>query len=563
MTRRFSWVLVVMTLSAFASASSHSAQVSGFVRNSQGIAQMGAAVEVAKLGSEDIFHAFTDTKGHFLLTGLASGKYLVKVTAPSFLPSVTQDLAVQSGAHLVMNITLNTLLEAVTLLPERKKTTDDQDDWKWTLRSMSNRPILRVVDGAPTLVSEAKPQDANHATVAFIAGAQSAGFGSAGDYGTAFDIQQSIFSAGTLTFAGNVGYGVGNEPGGVVRATYSREMANGWKPQVSLVARRINSPDFGIYANSLQSIESTASNTAQLTQTIEATYGAALQMIQFAGREEAFRPFASVDWHLAPHTVLEYRYATSVPNMRNLKGYDTAPADFSESDPRVTLLNGRGMVEDASHQEVSISQRVGNNNIQVAAYTDHIRNTELTAVGNIDDATGNILPDFYGGTFSYDGGDFSTNGMRIVFERRLPHDVTATLDYAFGGVLDVDGKNLNWNEVRGVLQEHQSQALTAKVTGTLPGARTHWIASYRWMNGAALTPVDLFNTSPGQADPYLNVFVRQPLPLGHLIPCKMEAVVDLRNLLAQGYIPVMSRDGGTVYLVQSARSVRGGVSFTF
>jgi hypothetical protein len=43
----------------------------------------------------------------------------------------------------------------------------------------------------------------------------------------------------------------------------------------------------------------------------------------------------------------------------------------------------------------------------------------------------------------------------------------------------------------------------------------------------------------------------------------MEAIIDLRNLLAQGYVPVLGHDGQTVYLVQSARSVRGGVSFTF
>ena len=31
----------------------------------------------------------------------------------------------------------------------------------------------------------------------------------------------------------------------------------------------------------------------------------------------------------------------------------------------------------------------------------------------------------------------------------------------------------------------------------------------------------------------------------------------------QGYVPVMANDGRTVYLVQSARSVRGGLAFTF
>jgi len=43
----------------------------------------------------------------------------------------------------------------------------------------------------------------------------------------------------------------------------------------------------------------------------------------------------------------------------------------------------------------------------------------------------------------------------------------------------------------------------------------------------------------------------------------MDAVLDLRNLLAQGYVPVVGQDGQTVYLIQSARSVRGGLAFTF
>jgi hypothetical protein len=43
----------------------------------------------------------------------------------------------------------------------------------------------------------------------------------------------------------------------------------------------------------------------------------------------------------------------------------------------------------------------------------------------------------------------------------------------------------------------------------------------------------------------------------------MDAVIDLSNLLAEGYVPVMGQDGQTVYLVQAARAVRGGVSISF
>src|SRR5947208_23802 len=89
------------------------------------------------------------------------------------------------------------------------------------------------------------------------------------------------------------------------------------------------------------------------------------------------------------------------------------------------------------------------------------------------------------------------------------------------------------------------------------------LASYRWTNGHALSPVDWFDVSPGQADPYFSVFVRQPVPAVGFLPEHLELVVDMRNLLAQGYIPVLARDGQTLYLVQAARSVRGGVAFSF
>ena len=84
-----------------------------------------------------------------------------------------------------------------------------------------------------------------------------------------------------------------------------------------------------------------------------------------------------------------------------------------------------------------------------------------------------------------------------------------------------------------------------------------------WVNGQALTPVDMFNASAGQSDPFLNLFIRQRIPTLGFLPTHLEALVDLRNLLAQGYVPVMGQDGQTVYLVQAARSIRGGVSFTF
>jgi hypothetical protein len=110
------------------------------------------------------------------------------------------------------------------------------------------------------------------------------------------------------------------------------------------------------------------------------------------------------------------------------------------------------------------------------------------------------------------------------------------------------------------ISTQRRHAVAAKFAGTVARTHTRWIASYRWINGAALTPVDMFNASAGQSDPFLNIFIRQPIPAfgGH-----MEALIDVRNLLAQGYVPVLGHDGRTLYLVDSARSIRGGVAFNF
>jgi hypothetical protein len=204
---------------------------------------------------------------------------------------------------------------------------------------------------------------------------------------------------------------------------------------------------------------------------------------------------------------------------------------------------------------------MGKTNLQLALYADRVADPVLTGVGAAADS-GEVLPDLYSETFTYRGKELDTRGMRVVLQRKLASDLTATLDYGYGGVLDLS-KPVTLQDARRNSMVRDRHTMAAKLSGKLPGAKTSWIASYRWISGQALTPVDMFNASAGQAEPYLNIFLRQPIPGTGLLPCHMDAIVDVHNLLAQGYVPVMGQDGRTVYLVQSARTVRGGVAFTF
>jgi hypothetical protein len=106
-------------------------------------------------------------------------------------------------------------------------------------------------------------------------------------------------------------------------------------------------------------------------------------------------------------------------------------------------------------------------------------------------------------------------------------------------------------------------AATTRVTATSPWTGTHMIASYQWTNDHRwIVPGNLYSTQAIRQTPGLNLYIRQPIPAFGL-PWRMEATADLRNMLAQGYLPVSMTNGQHLLLVETPRSFRGGVSFIF
>jgi hypothetical protein len=559
--RQLGFWAVIAALALPACAADRPGAISGYVRDASGIPQMGAVVEIAGSAARTLT-VFTDGAGFYSATDLLPGLYSIKVSVPSFLPALREKVGLHAGGNLRLNITLSTLLNAMRVAPLRGSFEDD--DWKWTLRSVANRPVLRVFDD-PSASAEQSPEQQDHdlkASLSFLAGSAAGGYGSGSDMSTGFSLERSIFSADRVGLSGNVGYGDGL-PAAVLRAMFSHRLPDGSGPSMAITMRRFAPSDPNLHNAALQALALSAGDDLTIGDVLEFNFGSELQTIQFLGRVTAFRPFGSVNLHLSPNTVLEYKYATSLPNTRAEKGYDSAPADLSEADPRVSMANFSTRLERAHHQELSASQRLGKNKMQVAVFSDRVANTALTGTGEVSAAGGCLLPDVYSGTFTYAGDTLETRGLRVVLERKLASDLTATLDYAYGGVLDLSKPDVELQDARQWITTQRRHALAAKLSGTIPGSHAHWIASYRWINGPALTPVDMFNSSPGQSDPFLNVFIRQPIPTLGFLPAHMEALVDLHNLLAQGYVPVMGQDGHTVYLVQAARSVRGGVTITF
>src|SRR6202166_123331 len=166
MLRRFEFFVLVVSMAVIAMAlpswcgnpNAVAGTITGYVRDGSGAPQMGAVVEI--LGSAaQALKVFTDDRGFYSVATLLPGTYSVKVSAPSFLPSLREKIDVRAGAKAMVNVTLATLVEAIQMVPLRSPV--DDDDWKWTLRSISNRPILRVLEDGTTVIAQSG-ESANH-----------------------------------------------------------------------------------------------------------------------------------------------------------------------------------------------------------------------------------------------------------------------------------------------------------------------------------------------------------------------------------------------------------------
>src|SRR5258707_490608 len=123
----------------------------------------------------------------------------------------------------------------------------DDDDWKWKLRSVANRPILRVLEDGTNVVAQSGESAADRdlkGTLTFLAGSPGQGFGSP-DMSAGFAVEHSLLSSGTLRLNGNVGYGAGAQriPAAVLRTTSTNRFTGAFQPSVRITTIRRNSPN--------------------------------------------------------------------------------------------------------------------------------------------------------------------------------------------------------------------------------------------------------------------------------------------------------------------------------
>lgn len=553
-----------------ARAAGGGAVVSGVVRDAHGVEQMGALVQVLTADAATIRTAFTDVRGRYVIANLVPGRYAVRASATLFVPATRANLQLRTGATAVVNLTLGALFDTVSWLPARRRGSDEtDDDWKWTLRSSANRPILRILeDGAlieiSSSASEVRPRVQTLARDTVTSG--DGEFGGGGVHNV-LAIHGSLDDGSDMMLRADFG-------STRVPAAYgpSQELDAGYERRVGLDGAARTVVSYKAHPELVASGAAEGLQVFSLTSGQRMNFGDQLQ-VEVGGRLEAVRggqtaianyPFLRVTAHPMGVWSLHYRVATE----RVLQGFENVTTGQSEV-PVALVRDGRLAVETGRHQEVSVGRRAGRGTVEFAYYHDALGRTAVSGGGaagpgetTAAKVPAGMLVDPTTGSFRALAAGYKTNGARVTVSSPLTAGLWVAAEYSTGDALVSEtGGTATFAEALGGLKAQNSQAATIAIKGRVLTTGTRVRASYRWQPASLVTAVDPYSAFSDQA--FLSCQLRQPIRWGARLPQGLDATIDVTNLLAEGYRPFLSADGQTLYFAQAPRTIQGGISFTF
>ena len=553
---------------AAAQAKLVSGKLAGVVRDTAGTPQLGASVEVIPetTGTLPALDLLTNTQGIFRGERLAPGVYTVRVTLAGFLPTLEKHVRITANLTTVVRIQLESMFASLEQLRrEPSAAAIESDDWKWVLRSaLATRPVLQWIDRDASAANgsidsrNAQPR----MQLEFTDGARRPGSVSnlASSPATAFAYDQKLSGTNRLVVAGQMSY-EDAAPAGGIAMIWLPTGSLGAGPHTALVMRESR---LGPQGPTFRGVRIDEGGTVGLGDRMVLRYGGEFVLVGLGTAASSMRPRLELDARVSKmwSTALIYASQPGAPGAlepgEGESGSLTAALNELDAFPALLWRGGHPALQGGTHEELAAERKLGaSGKLQVAAFHDDNRHVAVFGRGSNLPAA-DYFQDYFSNGFAYDGGSSSSWGTRIALREKLNGDVELTAVYAFAGALTPG--DASDDTLRDALRTAARHSLGASISAKVPSFRTKVDAGYKWINGVTVSRVDGYGESLFQLDPYMHVSVRQALP--KFGPGRWEAIASCNNLLAQGYVPVSSRDGHTV-LVPAFRVFRGGLSLQF
>ena len=589
------WLLGIPAFCA--SPSKLAGSIAGIVRDTAGVPQMGATVLLFNKYEKLIERALTNERGAFGFDPLNPDIYSVRVSLASFMPAMKHKIAVQPGMQSLLYINLANMLSSVELVyaaPGQGALMSDE--WKWTLKTAtSTRPIMRFDPQLAGISQSPDPRRSSNSIFSDTRGLVKVSAGDAGtlaatsgeqDLGTAFALATSLFGRNQLQVSGNLGYGLHTgEPTAGFRTTYSRE---GMSPEVSVTMQQIYLPTRAGTAPvasdgmpALRSMSIGFLDRTSITPDLQMDYGMSMDSVSFGDHLNYYSPFARFTYDLGKLGSIQFGFSSGAPptelatrSAANSVNAEVRPDAVALADnlaalallPRVSMLDDRIEVQRTENLEIGYEKVIGSRTINVSGFREIVSNGAFTMMAPDDlFVAGDVLPDLASNSSIVNVGGYERYGYAASVTQSLGDKLEVSGSFGRAGVLTAGDQVVeaaSADDLRAKIRGSQRFWGSARASATLPKTSTQVTASYEWTDYSALMPTHYYVTQKAYPEPGLNFRIRQPIPMVPGFPGRLEATVDVRNMMAQGYLP-LSVAGRRAMLMQNPRALRGGLSFIF
>jgi len=567
-----------------------SGAVKGVVADIAGHPRMGAVVLLFNQRDKLVRRVLTNSEGGFIFGDLLPDVYSVRVTLAAFLPALKSNIQVQAGKVRLLEVNLSTLFSSIQLLPVTNGDARGlmSDDWKWVLRTgSSTRPVLRFLPGGA--VQEEHPEifSGTSGILKVSTGDSMDGNSNTGDLGTAFALATSLYGINHLKFSGNVAYGVDNGlPSAGFQTSYTRDSGTS-NPEISVTMRQfyipnrvgtsgvsnsgLSNPGTDSSLPPLRMVSISSSDRNKLSDSLEIVYGFEFDSVSFIQRLHYLSPYARVTWSgLGGKIDVSYTSGNARPGLdSDDRGSDlelTRDIEAVSMMPRVGLLDNQAEVEKGQDYEVAYSTKIGSREYRISGFRQRVSNTALRFSDTGSEFSGDLLPDVYSNSSIFDAGTFTSMGYTASVTQHLGDRLKVTAIYGSSDNLAAEGGRLaadTADDLRKLLTTVRRKEVTLRASAVLPITGTRMSGSYQFGDYRTINPAQVYSTQPVSPAPGLNLSVRQPIPASFGLPWRVEATADVRNILAQGYLPITTAEGHQFLVVQNPRTFRGGLSFIF
>lgn len=565
-------------------------KVSGKVTDSSGNPIMGATVLLSGPGVDassgllegSLDRVFTDAQGNFTISRVAPGWYSLQVISPARLPGFRDKVQVKAGSTTREAFALGDVLSGIHWQHPIKDLRAWGQEWKWILRtSDSTRPILRYRKANRDRQEAAKHTPLPARRVMALMPGNAGGDGLSQDPGTGtvvaylhpLDANSDILVAGSVNRS--------NVDGSSVIADYRRGFLNRDHEEISLAVHQLDMGGVGRKVSATDGHGVPMSRgmvlryvqTRQLSDALTLTAGFEMKYLNSASDASTTQPEIDLAYTLDPSTVLSVSYGAG-----GLGQPDTLLDRVGDLNafPQITLNNFRPRLEAARHAEVRLQRKLRDGSrVELAAYHDEFQDVAVWGVGGVQSLknsspAGSVLITNSGNRAALNAGRYGSSGAEVTYEQHLGHRAEVGVMYAFGSALAMDpsgesggGVPVDAANLPSFLRSELTQSVSGRFSTFVPGLNTRIISTYSWLPAGRITLVDPFGQSKMEFQPFLGMQVRQPLPKIDMLPLRIVAIADFRNLLGQGGVSIRQANGRSVLLTPAYRTIRGGFAVQF